>query len=111
MSHRFETDAGHLCDPNAVNGRFCKHLGTSRGKLKLLKIGAAKVPTVKQIFRNAAHAERTIDSVSNSAGPAFLSTFESNFSEKVPYQGQYGDFLDIGVSFGAREKPLRTVSC
>jgi hypothetical protein len=22
-----------------------------------------------------------------------------------------GDFLDIGVSFGAREKPLRTVSC
>jgi hypothetical protein len=23
----------------------------------------------------------------------------------------HGDFLDIGVSFGPREKPLRTVSC
>lgn len=29
----------------------------------------------------------------------------------LPMTFSHGDFLDIGVSFGAREKPLRTVSC
>jgi hypothetical protein len=66
VSPRFATDEGHRCNPKAVNGSFCKHLGASRGKLKLLKISAAKVPTVKQTFRNAALSERPIDAVSNS---------------------------------------------
>jgi hypothetical protein len=29
----------------------------------------------------------------------------------LPMTFSHGDFLDIGVSFGPREKPLRTVSC
>jgi hypothetical protein len=29
----------------------------------------------------------------------------------LPMTFSHGDFLDIGVSFGAREKPLRTLSC
>jgi hypothetical protein len=54
-------------------------------------MGAAKVPTVKQIFRNAARSERPIDPVSNSISPCFGTTCEIDFSEKVPYQGWSGE--------------------
>jgi hypothetical protein len=39
--------------------------------LKGLKVRAAKVLSVKQLFRNAAHSERPIDPVSNSEKPMF----------------------------------------
>jgi hypothetical protein len=63
MLHGFETDLGHRCNPKAVNGGFRKHLGASRGKLELLEIGAAKVPTVKHTFRNATRSERPAETV------------------------------------------------
>jgi hypothetical protein len=88
---RYETDAGYLSNPKAVNGMRHKHLGASRGKLKLLKVRAAKVPTVKQIFRNAAHLERPTDPVSNSANPCFCGTSNIDISEKVRYQGWSGE--------------------
>ncbi len=91
VSRKFETDAGHLCNPKAVNGWFCKHLGASRGKLKVLKIGAAKVPTVKQLFRNAARSDQPLDTDSNSEKPMFYCISKIDFSKKVPYQGRSGE--------------------
>jgi len=60
-------------------------------------VRAAKVLSVKQLFRNAAHSERPIDPVSNAENPAFLTTFKLDFSEKVPYQGWYGEDKPRGI--------------
>jgi len=63
------------------------------GKLHRPKKVAAKVPTVKQIFRNAAHLERPTEPVSNSANPCFCGTSNIDLFEKVRYQGWYGEGL------------------
>lgn len=62
---------------------FIRFLGRRRYK--------ATKPAVKRLFSNAAHVERSIDLVSNSAIPCIICLSENGLSENFQFQGQHGE--------------------